>query len=576
MKEDRRQTVELVPNRASEITGKRRLYDMAAAVLLAGLAATSISQFMAARRTPLLFDDAYMFLRYAENLRHGLGYAWNPDGVHTYGPTSLLWSAATLLLSYLPAGAWTQLITGSWLCSVAALIAIAWAVATNARRAWLRSTWRVLPLVALPLAGTAAFEGNQFTGMETMLAMALCGIFTGVALRWRAGRALPVAVGLAAMLLLLARPESAIVGLLLPALLWWCMEGPRPPVRELATLYGVFLGAAALELLLCQWYFGTPVPLSVFLKGGHAYRGYAGVWHPELLLTVFLRSCQVFLAALLLLARRRDYRLLLCCLIPAAAVFVYLQAVTQIMGFNARYYAPYLPLVIVPALLLLDRHLTDRAWNSFTRRSLYLRSGLVAALILCLLLLSSEAVQGTVRQAEHRCRDAYDSADLRMSATQPLPPHTWQETMQSITDDLIAPLPPGTTVAATEVGYLGQRAAAIHIIDLAGLNDTDIALHGFRMDALLARKPDIIWMPNTEYTYQRGVMYSDPALLREYDIYAGAANYGIALRKDSPFRAAIDRQMNVFWQRNYPGFQQGDYLVQAATWTGAKHTVCGE
>ena len=51
--------------------------------------------------------------------------------------------------------------------------------------------------------------------------------------------------------------------------------------------------------------------------------------------------------------------------------------------------------------------------------------------------------------------------------------------MQDITDDLIAPLPPGTTVAATEVGYLGDHASQINVIDLAGLNDTDIALHGF-------------------------------------------------------------------------------------------------
>ncbi len=556
--------------------GMRRLYGMAAATMLATIAAASIGQLMAARRTPLLFDDAYMFLRYAGNLRHGLGYAWNPEGVHTYGPTSLLWGLITLLLSYLPLDAWSQLLTGSWLCSILALIAMAWAVAFNARHRWLRSTWRVLPLVALPLVGTAAFDGNQFTGMETMLAVTLCGVFLGAALGWRAGRISPAVVGATALLLYLVRPESALVGLLLPALLWFMRKGERPPVSQLAVVYGVFLAGAALQLLACQIYFGTPVPLSVYLKGKHAYRGYRGVWHPELLLSVFLRSCQVFLAAMVLLARRSERRLLLCCLIPAATIFLYLQTVTQIMGFNARYYAPYLPLIVVPALLVLDCRLVDGDNANSSRRSLWSRGIAAAALLLCFTVLSSEALQQKVRQAEHRSREEYDSVQLTFAASQSLPTDTWQNMMRSVTDDFIAALPKGTTAAATEVGYLGQRAAQVNIIDLAGLNDTAIALHGFRMDALLQRKPDVIWMPHTDYTYQRGIMFSDPALLAQYDVYAGAANYGLALRKDSPFRAAIDRQLQVFWQKNYPDRQQSHYLVHAASWTGAKHLVYDE
>ncbi len=563
---------------ASSMNGNnlRRLYNMAVAVLLAKVAATSVMAFMAALRTPLAFDDAYMFLRYAHNVRHGLGYSWNLDGAHTYGPTSLLWGFVTLLLSFLPNDPWTQLIIGSWLCSIAALVAMAWAVARNAAGGWMRSTWRVLPLVVLPLAGTDAFDGNQFTGMETMLAMALCGVFVGVALGWRAGRVPPAIVGATALLLLLARPESALAGVLLPALLWLVMDGKRPPVKELAVLYGVFLGGAALEFALCQAYFGTPVPLSVYMKGRHAYQGYRGVWHPELLLTEFLSSCQVFLAALILLARRADRRLLLCCLAPAAAIFLYLQTVTQIMGFNARYYMPYLPLVVVPALLVLDRRIAARDASAFPRTSILWRGSAVAVLMLFFVVLSSEGVQGSIRKAEKRSRDEYDPAKLTIAATSPLPETTWQVMMQTLTDDLVAPLPKGVTIAATEVGYLGERAGQVNIIDLAGLNDTDIALHGFRMDALLRRRPDILWMPHSDYTYQRGVMFSDPALLAQYDLYADAANYGVALRKDSPFRPAIERQMQIYWSKNYPDVPMSDYLVHAATWTGAKRPVYGE
>ena len=130
-----------------------------------------------------------------------------------------------------------------------------------------------------------------------------------------------------------------------------------------------------------------------------------------------------------------------------------------------------------------------------------------------------------------------------------------------------------STVAATEVGYLGIRATHINVIDLAGLNDTDIALHGFDLPRFLARKPDLIWMPNTAYTYQRGLMFYDPAFLTQYDVYAGAGNYGIALRKDSPVRSQIDRQLATFWTTVYPGTNPSAYLVHSATWTGQKHSV---
>ena len=114
------------------------------------------------------------------------------------------------------------------------------------------------------------------------------------------------------------------------------------------------------------------------------------------------------------------------------------------------------------------------------------------------------------------------------------------------------------------------------MLDLAGLNDTDIALHGFNMSSFLARKPDLVWMPNTSYTYQRGLMFSDPAFLAQYDVYADAGNYGIAIRKDSPVRPQVEHQFQVFWSQVYPGTNAADYLVHSATWSGLSHSVAND
>ncbi len=557
----------------------KRLYNIAAAVVLAQAAGLWLQNLWEAQHTPLLFDDAYMFARYATNMRHGLGLSWNLDGAHTYGPTSLLWALVVLVLSYLPLGAWQMLSLGSWLCSLGAVIAIAWAVALNARSGVLSRTWRVLPLVALPLAIAPAFIGNAATGMETMLATLLAAVFVGSALAWSRGNVRPEWVGVAGLLLFLTRPEAAIAVVLLPLLLFFLMPDGRGSKRGVAILLGVFIAGVALDLLVCKLYFQTAFPLSFYMKSRHAYEGYAAVWHPELLMLGFLSGCQVYLAALILLGRRRDLRLIVCCVTPALAVFAYLATVTQIMGFNARYYAPYFAFFIVPALLVVDRWVGREdapSEDRWPRHTLLVRTCVAASLMVCFLALPSERVQATIRRLEGRSHYEYEPVRLDIAASVPLPAKNWDVTMIAITDLLVAPLPRGTAVTATEVGYIGSRASQVNIIDLAGLNDTDIALHGFNMAALLARKPDILWLPNISYTYQRGLMLADPALLQQYDVYAGAANYGLALRKDSPFRSQIDQQMKVFWTATYPGYNMEDYRVRAASWTGRKFKVVGD
>ncbi len=556
-------------------TGTRRLLNIAAALLLAQTTATSIQNFMVIHRMPLGFDDAYMFLRYAHNIRHGFGFSWNLNGIPTYGPTSLLWSFFVLLFSYLPTDPWTQLILGSWLFSFAAVIAMAWAVAANAQSDWLRSPLRVLPLIAVPLFASPLFQGNQFNGMETMLATTLCALFLGLCLLWRAGRVPTAVVCGVAFLFFLARPESAIVTLLLPFLVRLLSGSSRSSLRSLFSLYAGFYAGVIIELILCRLYFGTPIPLSVYMKGGHAYLGYTSIWYPSLLLIAFLTTLQLFLAALILLARRRDLRLILACTAPSIVIFAYLGTVTQIMGFDSRYYMPYAPLIVIPAILVIDRWFAsppndEMAWPGHTLRN---RGALTAAMLIFFFAFSSQAVQAKFRRLEHGHHFEYDPAQLNITATTPLPVVDWQPMMKDITDDLIAPLPPGTTVAATEVGYLGDHAPGINIIDLAGLNDTDIALHGFNTNRFLARKPDLIWMPNGAYTYQRGVLFSDPTFQAQYDVYAGAGNYGIAIRKDSPVRPQIEHQLSIFWSQVYPGTSPSAYLVHSATWTGLKHSV---
>ena len=555
--------------------GKIRLYNVVAAVLLAVGLGVWVQTLSAARRDPLGFDDAYMFARYADHVRMGLGMAWNLNEGHTYGQTSLLWGAVVVGLSFLRMGAWSMLTLGSWLCSIGAVVAMAWAVASEARTAVLKSVWRVLPLVALPLIVEPVFASNVATGMETMLAAMLVAVFVGVVLGWRRGVVLPEIVAGVGLLLFLTRPDAGAVVVLLPTLMFLLMRTDTMRWSGLVRLLGLFGVGVGTELVVCKAYFHTALPLSFYIKGRNAYQGFLEVTHPGQQTIAFLIACELFFLLLVFLARKTDWRLIVCCMVPALVVFAYLGTVLQIMGGDARYYAPYFALFVVPALLVVDRRLSEAesAESMWVGSSLRVRSAVAGLAVVTCLVLSSDGVKWAVRRAEKKSHMVYEPATLVTAAQEPLPFVKWGEAMTAVTDVLVAPLPKGATVAATEVGYLGAMAPQVNVIDLAGLNDTEIALHGFDVRALLARKPDLIWMPSGDYTFNQAWLLSDPELLAEYEVYAGAGDFGLAIRKDSPDRALLEKQMAVFFEQVYPRYKMSDYVVQSASWTRGMYKV---
>jgi hypothetical protein len=542
-------------------------------VLTAILVAFYFKGLVVALHQPMLFDDSFMFYRYALHIRQGLGVSWNLDGVHTYGETAPLWGLAVLLLSFSRLSMAHALILGSWVCSLAALAAIAWAVARNAESGTLSSFWKVLPFVVCPLLLSPIFWANAVTGMETMLAATLVGIFAGLALRWERGRVGSLWVAIAGVALCLTRPEAALVVVMLPVM--FVVLG-RGNWRGVATLQGIFMACMLVELLVCRWYFGTALPLSFYMKSQHGYEGYHYAWHPMLSAMHMLLNCSVFLIAIFLLAQRSDWRLLVSFTVPVVAVFGYLFAVTQIMNWDSRYYAPYVPLFAVPSLLIVARRLAVTGaplkMGHLGRRTVLV--GGVGVVLVGVAVAGHRKIVRRINEAEARLENRpylYDPVQLGVTATKPLPGLDWYSTIHGLANIVLAPLPPGAVMASSEVGYLGAAASHANIIDLAGLNDNHIALHGFRVDELLQRKPDIIWMPHFDYTYQRGVLLSNPELLDQYDLYAGAADYGIALRKDSPVRPLIDRQWAIFWNESYHGYRMSDYLVHSTSWTGRKY-----
>lgn len=530
-----------------------------AAALVAAVALSLLAYWL--RRAwlgTLTFDDAYMFHRYAMNLRAGLGMAWNPDGVPTYGLTNLAWALVVLPFTFLPVEAGKQLQLASCLAGVGGLAVTALAVARHARSDLLRFPPLAFAAVALPLLANPVFAFHLTTGMGTMLSFLANAALAFGLLRYaaRPGPSQALLVGVLAFAAVLVRPENGLCALAAPFLVWALLGRGRAP----AELLGLSLLPALLIggwLLACHGYFGVPLPLGFYAKAMH---GYSGFLNRENALAYLFRGGLAALPFLVLLAAGLDRRWLApsaAFLLPVAATFLYLLTVRQVMGSEGRYYMPFLPFLILPALLAAEDALLRRP-----RRTL-LRGGTAAAALL-MLVLSTGPLRRAGEQAYLRLvlPEPVPVPALATAADKPLPQMSWREAVAAFGRAVVAHLPTEASLATTEVGYLGALDPARTVIDLAGLNDTRFATEGFSMDGLLARAPDLVWLPHSDYTGLRAAILGDARLFARYRVIDGAFNYGLAIRRDSPFRPAIEARLGAAWAAHYPQHAMADHVAR--------------
>jgi hypothetical protein len=505
---------------------------------------------------PLTFDDAYMFYRYALNIRDGLGIAWNPDGIPTYGTTSQLWTFFILPLTLLPVSLGHALVLASWLTGIAALATLAAAINRRAQSHFMKVRSLAFAAIVMPLLLNPVFAYHLTTGMDTMLSLWANAAVVFAVLEYVSSPTTGKSflIGGFGLLAVLARPDSGLCALGVPLLAWFTLPGQR----RWSDLFGLCVLPALLiagELALCQWYFQVPLPLGFYAKSVHSYVGFTS--HENAVQYAYMAGATAlpFVALLAATLEREKLALTLSLLLPALATLLYLLTVRQVMGFVGRYYIPLLPFIVLPALLSAD------AAIAHGRVSLR-RVGVALAVTAALYVVVRPFELGLERNYTARVvPQPVAVPSLPVTPRTPMPHYAkWYPTVP-VLGRLIAALPPGAVIAASEVGYIAAAAPHATIIDLVGLNDTSIGLHGFSMDGLLARAPDLIWLPHTDYTGLRATILSDPRLYEQYVVIADAFDFGIAIRRSSALRGDVERELRIAWQKLYPATNLADYVV---------------
>jgi hypothetical protein len=539
------------------------------------------------------FDDAYMFIRYARNYIDGHGFSWNPSDGPSYGSTSPLYLIlVTTALAFSKASD-AHVLTGlSFIGGGLTLVSLPFiSLAILSRkhikmrlnhgnssvtRTGVLSWRRAIPFLAIPaVAFSQPFLYHSFTGMETTWSLFANSLFIVAVAKSERSQSIVniVGVAFAGLLAIALRPDMAVYVLLIP--FFFYLLNPPQRLKKSALYIVILVAGLALILLIWRSLFGSYLPLPLWSKSSGFYQGYLGVtkWNYVEYLIIFYRSGFPFVLLFVcsLPIRLRLFKKIFIIMVAMSLTFAYYSRVTQIMGYEARYYFPSLPFVAFIGFLGYSAG-NVRIGDRKTKSPHHYAWVYLVALLSLFPLLNAHAFNRIVAWQNQRLLKEsvpleIDKKLYIVKAKAPLPRLGWWESVGAIEEFLNSSPTSGFMLAASEYGKLAATFPRIEILDLVGLHDKTLATRGFSSDYVLSRKPDIIWLPHDDYTGARKDIIQNPLFITNYAYYPGAFDYGIALRIDSPkygtFARLLDAQLSSLYGIDNPSGYRAVYARNA-------------
>ncbi len=487
-----------------------------------------------------ILDDGYFYARYAHHLVTEGTVAWNPGAAPSFGPTSLGWVFALApLMVVFPTWPAQAILVGCAVFAGVFALALLGLIARDAPRG---VRLPAMVLVALSLGLSAPhFAAMVTSGMDTAFALTfvpfLLWAYLGAERRATTFRA--IFAGAVGGLAFVVRPDLLLFAFAAPtAMLVLGRDEARRSGAIAMTTTGLVLGA---QLLAAQIYFGRPLPLSFYAKSTGFFSDEMHavfVDTPQLELLKFALSYRILLVLILIdfvFAPRRWWRATSPVekgITGAAVLFItyYLFFVLQMMGENARFYYPTLPVIAWLATRSLARLLgdrTDRLRDATARLPIAAHAFGAAALVA----LTLPAVRGIVEFQPQKRDDArrlgrFDIAAMHAEIPNP---SIWYGIRE------FAQLDGDFTIATTEVGVPGVVCIDKTIADLSGLNEPWIVdAGGFTAEAFFEQhRPDILYQVFDTYPQIRNELENSRTFRNDYDYFPDLGT-GIAVRRDSP------------------------------------------
>ncbi len=474
------------------------------------------------------YDDSYFFKRIAANALGTGAFAWNVQDGPVHVSTSQAYQGLVTVV--------TAFTTRHYVATMRLLNA---ALLTGAGWLLLRPATQARPLLLAAFV-TPLTLTTVLSGMETALALAVLAV---VVTAWMKTRRIEGITGaVATVAVYLVRPDAALIVALL--VLGRAAAERRWPVRY---AFALLVGMAAVWGA-CWLYYGTPLPLSFYMKslglhdygastaepGMRAKRSHALVfaWFAAPLAFEIVRSKPW--------SRRDD----LAALALAAMAFIayHLAGTHEIMGYRARFYLPAIVPLVAAARLAVERTepTKRRGWGfllvwgalgvlAYRQHWIPTSAGFFTATVPAEAYAAAfgAATAGLLRRVW-----SPTAAGLAVIAgvTLWIPPHA-----PALRDDATVMrrhvrettsirgvfavrrcLPPQSTVYHSEMGVPGLVLFSMRLVDLVGIVSPQLGIEGQSFEDLCrAERPEAIFLPHKGYR-ELAASVRDSACLQNY------------------------------------------------------------
>jgi hypothetical protein len=494
-----------------------------------------------------VWDDGYMFVRYAHNLLSQGQIAWNPDGPPTYGLTSLAFLLVTTPLHMLfPNNATLVATLSSIISGVAFVSALLLLLSRGIESSLPFSKPLMIATVFIVMAGAIEHISAHFlSGMDTMFALTYLSLLI-LSFKWFEKKATwhrAIIVSIVAAVAFTVRPDLLLFSLIVPLAL--AKLSDSTVAGKSLSIAGITSALVALQMAAAYLYFGSPVPLPFFAKAMRIYGdGFEAHYHlisiRELFFfLVYYWTMFVFVGVDIITNRRRWLRIASPVdvgLLAATILFIfyYLFAVLQIMFFHQRFFYPILPAILFLAaqsgVRLIERNhkILAQQWAQSSKALSILTALLVLTLI-------SPSIAFFVRC--HHLGTFLRSDMSRFTTEDAYYPNgglSW-----CCLPEIAQCISAGMTIATTEVGLPSVMNYDYTIVDMAGLNNRRLMLGGFSADVLLTDiRPDILYMPHPHYEEMTAQLLENLASSSQYEFIPGEelpSDVGIALNRDGAY-----------------------------------------
>ncbi|MEM7530784.1 MAG: hypothetical protein AAF639_01295 [Chloroflexota bacterium] len=474
----------------------------------------------------VILDDAYMFVRYADNLFSDGNVSWNPGGPPTFGLTSILyWAVMVVPIRSFVDSASATAILASFLSGCLFLVLMMWMVIRHTNAGPVGKRLMALLILVLITNSRGVITTHFLMGMDTLFA--LVGLTVYILLcKWHeqaVSWGSMIVVSMAGALLGSVRPDLLLYAFMVPASLFLFTKNANR--RWVAVGIGVMTSAFLLLMIgAATTFLNSPLPLPFYAKGltlyGHTFyqvHRYDAFVHAK----DFIAAHHLLLAALVIgiLSQVKSWWRGLTPVdrgILGAAIlfFIYmLFFVTSVTGKMGRLYYPLLPVIIFLSVRTFSIHVDTIPHGLFSDLKKHLQPFFAhPSTSYTLLLVVVILFTPYLYQMRYLSKAPAYSFDVHTHYTSsPNARHTW------FALDQLAALPADITMATTEIGLVAAMNPHKTLIDLAGLNDSDIAHHGFSAERLLqTHQPDFIYLPHPHYQEMRTEILNNQRFQEEY------------------------------------------------------------